>query len=78
MKTAIYINDGMTQVVLTPETKLEETLLANVDTQSSVTIHHGTFYRCRGGWVTEGDTNQSLMLILEPPKLTPLGHEPLP
>lgn len=54
MKTAIYIEDGVTQLVLTPETAYEEGIVkAFGDRLSAVHVHSGSFYDCRGGWVRQ-------------------------
>lgn len=52
MKIALYIEDGLEQIVLTPETKVEANILAKLDDGSrELTIKHGSFYACQGGWV---------------------------
>ncbi len=54
MKTAIYIEDGVTQLVLTPETKYEKGIIkAFGDKLDRVQVFNGTFYDCRGGWVRQ-------------------------
>ena len=54
MKTAIYIEDGVTQLVLTPETKYERDIVAGVgDRIDQVKVFQGGFYDCRGGWVRQ-------------------------
>lgn len=54
MKTAIYIEDGVMQLVLTPTTPHEKDCLTafegkNIESQ----IFTGSFYDCRGGWVRQ-------------------------
>jgi len=52
MKTAIYIEDGVVQLVLTPETEFEKNALGSFQEQElSTQIFHGSFYSCAGGWV---------------------------
>lgn len=51
MKTSIYIEDGYTQVVLTPENDFEKTALDHIRSASSFDVKLGAFYSCRGGWV---------------------------
>jgi hypothetical protein len=83
VKTAIYIEDGVVQLVITPETDFEKNALKAFDAKGEVSaqIFSGTFYDCRGGWVRQksyygtayGDNNdQSLILrnVATPP------HEP--
>lgn len=54
MKTAIYVEDGVCQLVLTPETAFEKTALALFDEEKlKAKIFTGSFYDCRGGWVRQ-------------------------
>lgn len=54
MKTAIYIEDGVTQLVLSPETEYEKDIVkAFGDKLDRVSVFNGTFYDCRGGWVRQ-------------------------
>lgn len=63
MKTAIYIEDGVCQLVLTPENKFEQNALASFsDKPTETAIMQGSFYQCRGGWNRQGDGDQSLIL----------------
>lgn len=51
MKTAIYIEDGVVQLVLTPENEFEQNALNSFkDKNIQTTIMHGQFYACQGGW----------------------------
>lgn len=51
MKIALYIEDGLEQIVLTPESDVEKSILAKLDDGSrDMSIKHGSFYECRGGW----------------------------
>lgn len=51
MKVALYIEDGLEQIVLTGETDLERSILAKLsDANRTLTIAHGSFYGCQGGW----------------------------
>jgi hypothetical protein len=63
MKVALYVEDGVTQVVLTPETDLEKQaveLLAQHPGKAQ--FFHGHFYECMGGWVKQGVNKDSLMI----------------
>lgn len=52
MKIALYIEDGLEQIVLTPESETEKSILGKLhDGSRSLKIHRGSFYACRGGWV---------------------------
>lgn len=54
MKTAIYIEDGVVQLVLTPESKFEKGAMADFhDKILQVKFFSGSFYDCRGGWVRQ-------------------------
>lgn len=54
MKTAIYIEDGVTQLVITPETEFEKNALKSMKKESiEAKIFHGSFYDCSGGWVRQ-------------------------
>lgn len=81
MKIALYIEDGLEQVVLTPESKTERAILAKLyDGSRKLEIHQGAFYGCRGGWVRwvepppDGvfhrngieNEDQSTMIVLRP------------
>ena len=77
MKTAIYIEDSILQVVLTPETDEEKAVLSLVEKKEIVEIYCGSFYACQGGWVRQrnfpiqyssygnSDRDSSLIFILK-------------
>lgn len=51
MKTAIFVEDGVFQVVITPETDFEKNAIEAVSNESmEVSIWRGEFYACQGGW----------------------------
>lgn len=60
MKTAIYIEDGTYQLVITPETEFEKkSIVAFQERTLDAKIFYGSFYDCRGGWVRQtAMTNQ--------------------
>lgn len=76
MKIALYIEDGLEQIVLTPETPTEKSILGKVhDADRELSVKRGTFYACQGGWVRQrqvmnyGVTNEtqnddSTMIVL--------------
>lgn len=78
MKTAIYIEDGVVQLVLTPENSFEKNALASFEKKSlAVNIKVGTFYDCAGGWTRHQETfpgyqvneqDRSLILRIEEPR----------
>lgn len=55
MKTAIYIEDGTVQLVLTPEGEFEKNVLSSFeDKELEAAIFTGSFYDSRGGWIRQG------------------------
>jgi hypothetical protein len=54
MKTAIYIEDGAVQLVITPETEFEKNALSTMRNKTvEAELFDGSFYDCRGGWVRQ-------------------------
>ncbi len=54
MKTAIYIEDGTVQLVITPETNFEKNALTTMrEKPLDAKLFDGSFYDCRGGWVKQ-------------------------
>lgn len=54
MKIALYIEDGLEQIVLTPESDTEAGILGKMhDGSRDMSISRGSFYACRGGWVRQ-------------------------
>lgn len=70
MKTAIYIEDGLTQIALTPESKFEEVVIAKLKGQE-VDIVDGEFYRCAGGWDRHSVSAPTSIMIRITPKKEP-------
>lgn len=51
MKIALYIEDGLEQIVLTPDSETEKGILDKIhDGTRELRIKRGAFYGCRGGW----------------------------
>lgn len=83
MKTAIYIQDGLMQLVLTPDTEFERaTVRAFSDKPMEVKVMAGSFYNCQGGWVrhdlhdhAERD-DRSLILRVMPPSVAEALPDP--
>lgn len=70
MKTAIYIEDGVAQVVLTPETDWERKALSDLKEGVKLGVKTGSFYDCGGGWVRyrasgEFSSDDSVMLSVK-------------
>ena len=54
MKTAIYIEDGIVQLVITPETDFEKNAISTFTNKPlDAKIFSGAFYDCRGGWTRQ-------------------------
>lgn len=70
MKIALYVENGLEQVVLTPETDTEKMILSKLhDYRHTYELKHGDFYACMGGWVREADSrweDRSTMIVLRP------------
>lgn len=50
MKTAIYIEDGLTQFVLTAESDIDKKILSALQ-NSDLKTYRGSFYECQGGYM---------------------------
>lgn len=60
MKIALYIEDGLEQIVLTPETETEEGIVKKLhDGSRELSIKSGEFYGCAGGWTRHKKQYQS-------------------
>ncbi len=68
MKIALYIDSGLEQIVLTPQTDTEHALLKRLhDGTRDFSIHRGGFYECSGGWVRHGEEEyQSTLIVMRP------------
>lgn len=54
MKTAIYIEDGTVQLVITPESDFEKDAMRTFgEGEIEAKMFRGSFYDCRGGWVKQ-------------------------
>lgn len=64
MKTAIYIEKGTTQLVLTPENDFDRHVVAEVlrNQNMNITFNQGSFYECNGGWIRQASATDSLIM----------------
>ncbi len=63
MKTAIYIEDGIVQLVITPESEFEKNALSSFEQKElDAKVFSGTFYDCRGGWIRQTEHYSSHMI----------------
>lgn len=67
MKVALYIEDGMMQLALSPQNEWEKNVLRNITEHAkNVTIHRAEFYRTGGGYqVYDSSSTDSVMLRIE-------------
>lgn len=70
MITAIYIKDGRTQLVLTPESEFEKGIVDKVDKgEHEVKIYTGSFYDCKAGYtrrsVIHSGYDESLIIVMD-------------
>ena len=64
MKTAIYVADGITQLVITPETEFEKEVFDKVnDKLLSAKIMTGSFYERQAGFVRQSPGNDKSIII---------------
>ncbi len=87
MKIALYIEDGLEQIVLTPDSETEKAILGKLhDGSRELSIKRGTFYGCQGGWTRwrgndygyshhSSETDESTMIVLRPPAAATLERE---
>ena len=65
MKSAIYIDEGITQIALTPENEWEKNALKMINSSDNVLSFWGGFYECRGGWYREKAAPDSLIFRID-------------
>lgn len=90
MKIALYIEDGLEQIVLTPESDTEKGILGMMhDGSRDLDIKKGSFFSCRGGWMRHGihtenfayarsDENDESTMIIMKQKSKGTGEPSLP
>lgn len=65
MKIALYIEDGLEQIVLSPESDTERGIIGKLhDGSRELSIKKGSFYECQGGWVRQSQNENSTMIVL--------------
>lgn len=71
MKSAIYIQDGLLQFVLTPETEVDKKVLDKIEKAKGLTTCRGSFYECQGGWmryrqygINQEERDESLIFVV--------------
>lgn len=71
MKIALYIEEGIHQIVLTPQTEYEKKLIKIFENRDvNTTYFMGSFYACQGGWIRQNDCDhpESLIIVLKEKK----------
>lgn len=82
MKIALYIEDGLEQIVLTPESDTEKAILGKLhDGSRQLSILKGSFFQCKGGWMRHGihtihslyghseENDESTMIVMRPAQM---------
>jgi len=67
MKTAIYMEDGVLQLVLTPTNEFEKKALANFE-PGEARVENGSFYECQGGFHRQGSDRSVILIAREEKK----------
>lgn len=68
MRISLYIEDGLEQIVLTPDGDTEKAILDKLHGGTrSIEIKKGSFFECRGGYVRMGMNDTSTMIVLRRP-----------
>jgi hypothetical protein len=68
MKIALYIENGLEQIVLTPESDTEKGIVGKLhDGSRELSIKAGSFYECQGGWVRQSPDDKSTIIVLRAP-----------
>lgn len=65
MKTALYIQDGLKQIVLTPETDGEKAILEDLKNGDlDFSIRTGSFFFNQGGYLRHGTEDHSTIIVM--------------
>lgn len=59
MRSAIYIQEGTLQFVLTAESTIDEQVLSALEKAQGLKVLRGSFYETTGGWVRYREGNQT-------------------
>lgn len=69
MKIALLVEEGRQQIVLTPESDTEKSILKLLGPETrtlKIQAYRGGFYRCEGGWTRETlGKDDSAIIVLE-------------
>lgn len=65
MRVALYIEDGLEQIVLTPESETERGIIGKLhDGTRELSVHRNSFFHTHGGFIRQGESQSSTMLVL--------------
>jgi hypothetical protein len=63
MQTYIFVENGTTQIVLTPETDFEKHIVEDFDfSKSIINTFKGNFADCQGGWTRLYNNKDSIII----------------
>ena len=66
MKTILLTKEKRKEIVFTPETEFEEKLIELFgEGLKEAKIYLGEFYDCQGGWLREGNSKNSLIVVFD-------------
>jgi hypothetical protein len=73
MKTAVYLDEGNTQLVITADNDWERNILKMIHNSLPASTYWGEFYACRGGWIRQTEdyydkAKDSLIMRVQPGK----------
>ena len=78
MKTAIYIEDGVVQLVITPESEFEKNAVKSFQNKPlDIEVFDGSFYDCQGGWTRQSLENDVKSLIMRMSDAKPKERDPI-
>lgn len=64
MKIAMVFENGVKQLVLTPDNDHEKMCLAALHDGAEMSIFHGEYYACQGGWIRQRETQSPKSTII--------------
>ena len=65
METIVILQNGYTQLILTPENEFEKHWVRDIETLKYSFKKYVGHYHCQGGWIREGEGEDSLMFVFE-------------
>lgn len=67
MKTTAIFTEGLTQIVLKPESEQERNILSLFDKgEYNITVHRSRFSECCAGYIREYKQDQDAILCIRP------------